>query len=151
MTTYSDDAHLIDYYIRHQLYTQAFEYKCAFKVFCNHIYLPLLKRNHIKHLFNYITSNNNSNPFIHHLSNVCDYLREQQMYHSLQQLQLFLNDYINAAATSIKLFTSNRTTYIDLFEKRLTYLQNAIDCLQQAKAETEQKMTKIQRYRNFTP
>ncbi|CAF1544489.1 unnamed protein product, partial [Rotaria sordida] len=74
------------------------------------------------------------------------YLYEQEMYNSLQQLQLFMNDFINAAVTSIKLFTLHRTTYIDLFEKRLNYLQNALECFQQGKIDTEQTMIKIQRY-----
>jgi hypothetical protein len=68
------------------------------------------------------------------------------MYHSLQQLQLFMNDHINAAYTSIKLFTLNKITYLDLFEKRLNYLQKAVECFQQAKVDTEQTMTKIRRY-----
>jgi len=68
------------------------------------------------------------------------------MYNSLQQLQLFMNDFINAGFTSIKLFTHNRTTYIDLFEKRLNYLQKALECFQHAKIDTEQTMIKIQRY-----
>ncbi|CAF3267163.1 unnamed protein product, partial [Rotaria sp. Silwood2] len=66
------------------------------------------------------------------------------MYHSLQQLQLFMNDFTNAAITSIKLFTLNRTTYLDLFEKRLNYLRNALECFQQGKIDTEQTMMKIQ-------
>jgi len=68
------------------------------------------------------------------------------MYHSLQQLQLFMNDFINAGLTSMKLFTLNKTTYLDLFEKRLNYLQKALECFQHAKIDTEQTMIKIQRY-----
>ncbi|CAF3740585.1 unnamed protein product [Rotaria sordida] len=146
LTTYSDDGHLLDYYIRHEFYTQAFEYKCSLTIFRDHIYMPLLKRNHLKHLFNYILTHNNMNTFTHHLKFICTYLYEQEMYNSLQQLQLFMNDFINAAVTSIKLFTLHRTTYIDLFEKRLNYLQNALECFQQGKIDTEQTMIKIQRY-----
>ena len=145
LTTYSDDAHLLDYYIRHEYYTQAFEYKSSLTLFRDHIYLPLLKRNHLKHLFNYISSHNN-NSFTHHLKFVCTYLKEQEMYHSLQQLQLFMNDYINAGNTSIKLFTLNKTTYLDLHEKRLNYLQKSLECFQQAKIDSEQTMIKIRRY-----
>jgi hypothetical protein len=68
------------------------------------------------------------------------------MYYSLQQLQLFINDFINAGFTSMKLFTLNKTTYVDLFEKRLCYLQKALECFQQAKIDTEHTMGKIQRY-----
>jgi hypothetical protein len=68
------------------------------------------------------------------------------MCHSLQQLQLFMSDFINAAMTFIKLFNLNRTTYIDLFDKRLNYLQKALECFQQAKIDTEQTMARIQRY-----
>jgi hypothetical protein len=145
LTTYSDDAHILDYYIRHEYYTQAFEYKCSLTLFRDHIYLPLLKRNHIKHLFNYILLHNN-NSFTHHLKFLCTYLKDQEMYHSLQQLQLFINDFINAGFTSMKLFTLNKTTYLDLFEKRLSYLQKALECFQQAKIDTEHTMGKIQRY-----
>jgi len=143
--TYSDDAHLLDYYIRREMYTQAFEHKCSLTLFRDHIYLPLLKRNHTKHLFNHILSRNN-NAFTHHLRFVCTYLKEQELFHSLQQLQLFMNDFINAAFTSIKLFTANRTTYLDLFEKRLTHLQKALECFQHAKIDSEQTMAKVQRY-----
>ncbi|CAM4879019.1 unnamed protein product [Rotaria socialis] len=143
LTTYSDDAHLLDYYIRHELYTQAFEYKCSLAVFRDHIYIPLLKRNHIKHLFNYVSFTNNYNSFAHHLKFICTYLKEQEMHHSLQQLQLFMNDFTNAAFTSIQLFTLNRTTYVDLYEKRLSHLRNALDCFQQVKADTDQAMMKI--------
>jgi hypothetical protein len=73
------------------------------------------------------------------------------MYHSLQQLQLFMNDFINAGSTSIKLFTHNRTTYIDLFEKRLNYLQKALECFQHVKIDSEQTLMKIQRYLMFFP
>jgi hypothetical protein len=145
LLTYSDDAHLLDYYIRHEFYTEAFEYKCSLTAFRDHIYLPLLKRNHTKHLFNYILSHNN-NSFTHHLRFICTYLKEQEMYNSLQQLQLFMNDFINAAFTSIKLFTFNRTTYLDLFEKRLSYLQKALEYFQHVKIDSEQTMLKIQRY-----
>ncbi|CAF3487332.1 unnamed protein product [Adineta steineri] len=142
LTIYSDDGHLLDYYIRHEYYTQAFEYKCSLVLFRDHIYLPLLKRNHIKHLFNYILSHNLS-LFTHHLKFICTYLKEQEMNHSLLQLQLFLNDYLNAGFTSVKLFTINRTTYLDLFEKRSSYLQKGLEYFLQAKADTEQTMMKI--------
>lgn len=145
LLTYSDEAHLLDFYIRHERYTEAFEYKSSLLAFRDHIYLPLLKRNHIKHLFNYILSRNNNNPLTHHLRFVCTYLKEQEMYHSLQQLQLFMNDYINAALTSIKLFTANRTTYLDLFEKRLNYLEKAAEHFQHAKSDSEQTTMKVQR------
>jgi hypothetical protein len=148
LLTYSDDAHLLDYYIRHELYNQAFEYKCSLTSFRDHVYLPLLKRNHTKYLFNYILSHN-TNTFTHHLRFICTYLKEQEMYHSLQQLQLFMNDFINAAFTSIKLFNLNRTTYLDLFEKRLNYLQKALEYFQLAKVDSEQTMLKIQRYLMF--
>jgi hypothetical protein len=68
------------------------------------------------------------------------------MHHSLQQLQLFMNDFTNAAFTSIQLFTLNRTTYVELYEKRLSHLKNALDCFQQVKADTDQAMMKIHRY-----
>jgi len=71
------------------------------------------------------------------------------MLHSLQQLQLFMNDFINAALTSIKLFNLNRTTYLDLFEKRLNYLQKALEYFQHVKIDSEQTMLKIQRYLTF--
>lgn len=145
LLTYSDDAHLLDYYIRHERYTEAFEYKSSLTSFRDHVYLPLLKRNHIKHLFNYILSRNNNNPLTHHLRFVGTYLKEQEMYHSLQQLQLFMNDYINAAFTSIKLFTSHRTTYLDLFEKRLNHLEKAAEYFQHAKSDSEQTTMKLQR------
>lgn len=138
----------MDYYIRHGFYTEAFEYKCSLTIFRDHIYLPLLKRNDTKHLFNHILSHNN-NSFTHHLRFIATYLKEQEMYHSLQQLQLFMNEFLNAAFTSIKLFTINRTTYIDLFEKRVPYLQKALECFQHAKADTEQTAIKIQRYLTF--
>ncbi|UJR25727.1 hypothetical protein I4U23_007079 [Adineta vaga] len=147
LSTYSDDAHILDYYIRHEYYTQAFEYKCSLTLFRDHIYLPLLKRNNIKHLFHYISSRN-STLLAHHLKFVCTYLKEQNMLHSLQQLQLFLNDFINAGFTSVKLFTLNRTTYLDLFEKRLSYLQKSLECFQQAKADSEQTAIKMQNTKN---
>ena len=149
MLTYSDEGHLLNYYIRHEHYNQAFEYKCSLIAFRDHVYLPLLKRNDTKHLFNYILSHTNNNSFTHHLRFICTYLKEQEMYHSLQQLQLFMNDFINAAFTSIKLFNLNRTTYLDLFEKRLNYLQKALEYFQHAKIDSEQTMTKVQRYVTF--
>ncbi|CAF1556180.1 unnamed protein product, partial [Rotaria sordida] len=42
--------------------------------------MPLLKRNHLKHLFNYILTHNNMNTFTHHLKFICTYLYEQEMY-----------------------------------------------------------------------
>jgi hypothetical protein len=71
------------------------------------------------------------------------------MYHSLQQLQLFINDFINAGFTSMKLFTLNKTTYLDLFEKRLSYLQKALECFQHVKIDSEQTLMKVQRYLMF--
>jgi len=71
------------------------------------------------------------------------------MYHSLQQLQLFMNDFINAAFISIKLFTHNRINYLDLFEKRLNYLQKALECFQHVKIDSEQTLMKVQRYLMF--
>ena len=146
LMTYSDEAHLLDYYIRHEFYIQAFEYKCSLTLFRDHIYLPLLKRNRIKHLFDYI-SLHKTYSFTYHLKFVGTYLKEHEMYHSLQQLQLFMNDFMNAAFTCIQLFTFNRSTYVDLFEKRLKYLQSALKYFQQAKIDTQQIMMKVQRYR----
>ena len=147
LNTYGDDAHLLGYYIRHQLYTQAFEHKCSLAVFRDHIYLPLLKRNHMKYLFNYILSHPHHS-LTHHLKFVGTYMKEQDMYHSLQQLQVFTNDFLNAGYTFIKLFTFKRTTYIDLFEKRMHYLQKASEYFQQAKIDSEQSMAKVQSTRN---
>jgi hypothetical protein len=147
LTTYSDDAHLLDYYIRHRLYSQAFEYKCSLTNFRDHIYIPLLKRNQINCLFDYIRSHPHHS-LMHHLKFICNHLREQDMYHSLEQLQVFLNDFINATTTAIKLFTYNRTTYIDLFEKRLNYLHKAMTYFPQATIDSEQVMTRMQRYAN---
>ncbi|CAF0855042.1 unnamed protein product [Adineta ricciae] len=147
LTTYSDDAHILNYYIRHEDYRRAFEYKCSLISFRDHIYLPLLKRNHLTHLFNYISSHNNTS-LAHHLKFVCTYLKEQNMYHSLQQLQIFLNDFNNAGFTAIKIFTANRTNYVDLYEKRVKYLQQGLECFQQAKGDTEQTTNKIQSARS---
>lgn len=131
------------------MYNQAFEHKSSLSLFCDHIYIPLLKRNTLKHLFNYISSNNNHNSFTHHLRYVGEYLKSQEMYHSLQELQLFMNDFLNAVHTSIQLFTFDRKNYIDLYEKRLKYLQDALNCCQKAKVDTQQSLMKIQRYEKF--
>ena len=77
---------------------------------------------------------------------MCNYLKEQDLYHSLHHLQVFLCDFINAGLTMIKLFNRNRTNYIDLHEKRLSYLENASECFQKAKIDTEQSMIKVQRF-----
>lgn len=144
LTKYSDDAHLVDYYIRHQRYADAFEFKCPLNVFRDHIYLPLLKRNQINQLFNYILTHSNHS-LTHHLKYMCHHFKEQEMHHCLQQLQVFMNDYMNAAMTSIKIFTSKRTNYPDLCAKRLVYLQKALEYFKQATVDSEQTMTKIQR------
>ena len=82
---------------------------------------------------------------MHHLKFICTYLKEQNMYHSLQQLQIFLSDFNNAGFTAIKIFTANRTNYLDLYEKRVKYLQQGLECFQQAKGDSEQTTNKIQR------
>lgn len=144
LTTYSDDAHLIDYYIRHGLYSQAFQHKCSLNVFRDHIYLALLRRNQINQLFSYISTPLN-HPLTHHLRYMCTHFKEQNMQHSLQQLLVFMNDYMGAASTAVKIFTMNPTTYPDLCAKRLVYLLKALEYYKQAKMDTEQTMLKVQR------
>lgn len=142
LQNYSDDVHMIEYYIRHRLYEKAFEYKCTLNVFRDQIYMPLLKRNHLHYIFNYVTSNP-SHSLNHHLKYMCNCLKEMNLLYSLRQLQIFLGDFMSAGSTSVLLFTQNPTSYIDFYEKRLIHLEKAIELFQQAKVDSEQTMGKI--------
>ncbi|CAF0745436.1 unnamed protein product [Didymodactylos carnosus] len=135
LTNYGNDSLIIAFYLRHNLYVSAFHYflknKCLTQIFLDDIFLPLLKCGQIEQLLNFIQNNNNNinmkKLFQLHLKQTSIYLKEQKYFHSLKQLQLFMNDYLNVSYTYIDLYLYNRKNYKDLYENRLDFLQKSYD------------------------
>ncbi|CAF1082231.1 unnamed protein product, partial [Didymodactylos carnosus] len=144
LTNYGDDSLVISFYLRHNLYTTAIQYflknKCVTQIFLDDIFLPLLKRGEIQQLFDYIQNDNTNikKLFLPHLKQTCTYLKEQKYFHSLKQLQLFMNDYLNVAHTYIELYLHNRKDYIDFYEKRLDFLQKSYEYFELYRQQQQQ-------------
>ncbi|XP_067138232.1 uncharacterized protein Sptz isoform X2 [Centruroides vittatus] len=127
LTHYGNHQSFVNFYQRHNMLKEAINYickeQCDPEIFIENLFLPCAKLGLLSKLKN-IISNSDLKRFPKYLLNTCHYLEKNELYYLLYDLQLFMQDYIRAAMTSIKFYQEPEMDYKSA-KPQLLYLENA--------------------------
>nr|XP_022905639.1 zinc finger FYVE domain-containing protein 26 homolog [Onthophagus taurus] len=134
LNKYGSAISLCQFYVRHKDFSEALLFihknKLSKDIFIE-IYIDCLKEGVIELLHNAIVKIDPSfDIWKEYIKSLCIYMEKQAMFNSLYQLQQFIGDFVRAALTCIKFYSSDVTSFSEL-NTRNEFLYKAQEHLKQ--------------------
>lgn len=127
LTNYGSHRSFIKFYQKHNMLSEAMNYiykeQCDSEIFIENLFLPCAKLGTLPKLKNIICNLGMRN-FSNLLMATCRYLEKNELYNLLYNLQLFMEDYIRAAMTSIKFYQESKKNFTNV-KIHTVHLENA--------------------------